>query len=159
LVRAPAGTSRGPARLPAAPNAGAVRAPGVVDDPDECRKLIAAHQDHWHHIFPREYVNEFESIGIAIDDFTVKLPWDKHIGSRGLHINLDWNDRWGEFFDQVPIDLTDRQRRDWAYKAIDLAVELMAEMRRYLRDTNLRRLVKYKTDTPSPTVPPRTTGK
>jgi len=152
----PGGSTRGPVTAPGAAGGGPVKAPGVVDNPDECLQLIKSKTPHSHHIFPQEYVNEFEYLGIEIDDFTVKLPWDKHIGRRGIHKNLDWNGEWGEFFEKVPNTLTDDQRLEWAYKAIDKAIELMQEMMAYLKDKNLRKLVKHRTNTPSPTLPPKT---
>lgn len=140
---------------PGAAGRGPVKAPGVVDNPDECLRLNRSNAPHWHHIFPREYVNEFEYLGINVDDFTVILPPDKHIGRKGIHKILDWNAEWGEFFEKVPNTLTDAQRADWAYRAVDKAIELMGEMMVLFGEQKLRTLVKYKKRTPSPPIPPK----
>ena len=84
--------------------------PGPVDTPAECAKLIKAGKTHDHHIFPKEYVNEFDSIGINVDDYTVTLKPAEHIGKPGIHITMDWNGEWGDFFNEIPVDLTEDQR-------------------------------------------------
>jgi len=99
--------------------------PGPVDSPAECAKLIKAGITHDHHIFPQEYINEFESIGIVVDDYTVTLNATQHIGKKGIHNTMDWNQEWGDFFDKVPNDLTPEQAHMWGKRAIDKAIELM----------------------------------
>jgi hypothetical protein len=153
---APSGTTGGPVTAPGATDKGPVQAPSApVDDAVLCKKLNDAKRPHRHHIFPQEYVNEFEYLGININDFTVELPPTEHIGRGGIHINLQWNDRWAEFFEKVPLDLTDAQRRNWAYKAVDYAVDLMGEMQKYLGEKKMLELVKFSSGKPSPKIPPK----
>ncbi|MFI0408198.1 DUF4157 domain-containing protein [Actinomadura sp. 3N508] len=160
-VKAPSGSPEGPARAPGpdrppaakAPGAAgptAVRAPGVVKFPDECLRLIKAGTTHDHHLFPWEYVHEFADIWIWVDDYTVTLDWDKHIGRKGLHIVLDWNREWGEFFDQVPNDLTDSERAFWCKEAFKFAQELMIRAGISSKDVHVYR----RKDRPSPVQPP-----
>jgi hypothetical protein len=122
---APGVSGRTPALVPGPANQAPVTEPRPVDTPAECARLIKAGKTHDHHIFPWEYVNEFASIGIDVDDYTVTLNATEHIGSRGIHITMDWNGEWGDFFNEVPADLTPDQAYAWGRKAIDKAVELM----------------------------------
>ena len=121
----PGVSGRPPATLPGLPSPAPAKEPGVVDDPAECAKLIKAGKTHDHHIFPQEYINEFEAINILVHDYTVTLNAAQHIGSKGIHITMDWNGEWADFFDQVPNDLTPEQRFLWGKKAIEKAIELM----------------------------------
>jgi len=110
-------------------------APGMyTDDPATCARLMTAGPHH-HHLFPVQYRHLFHDIFIDVDDHTVELePW-QHIGKRGVHATLDWNERWAEFFDNMP-DLADADyfsRADliqlvkWRTKAIELLHTLMHE--------------------------------
>lgn len=112
-VKAP-GTSQGP-----------VKAPGIVDDPAECAKQIKGGKTHQHHIFPVEYINEFDSLNIEVDDYVVPLEPTKHIGKNGIHVVFDWNAVWGDFFSEIPINLTEAEISKYAKKAFDLAIELL----------------------------------
>jgi hypothetical protein len=106
-----------------------VEAPGVVDYEAACAAKIKARVNHDHHVFPQEYVNEFQGIGIKVDDYTVTLPWDKHIGKRGLHVTMDWNGEWDDFFSKVPNpdDMSAAQKEAWKKKALDFGFNLMIE--------------------------------
>jgi hypothetical protein len=124
----------GPAHAPGSDNqpaAGAgggekAEAPGVVDDPAECARLIRAGVTHDHHVFPQTLRGEFARIGIPIDRYTITIPAHKHIGPRGVHTTLDWNDHWHLFFEDVPTGpLTPQQMREWGKKAEDLAIDLL----------------------------------
>ncbi len=72
-------------------------------------------------------VNEFEYIGIDVDQYTVTLDPDKRIGKRGLHITMDWNGEWADFFHGLPLDLNPAQKEAWKKKAFDLGFELMIQ--------------------------------
>lgn len=132
------GAAEPPASLPGSEPPGNVRtpgashepaeAPGVVDDPEVCLKLIKAGVTHDHHIFPREFIHEFESIGINIDEFTVTLKAAEHIGKNGIHSTMDWNYEWVEFFANFPqASLTEAQASRWHQKAKAKAAELMGD--------------------------------
>jgi hypothetical protein len=103
-----------------------VKAPGVVDDPDECLRLIKAGVTHDHHIFPKQFADEFIAIEIIVDEFTVTLDATEHIGKNGVHTTLDWNGEWYDFFADFPrASLTDAQASKWHSRAKALATELM----------------------------------
>ncbi|RZU76120.1 putative lipoprotein DUF2380 [Micromonospora kangleipakensis] len=149
-IEAPGAAGPEAVEAPSGPTTGPVRAPGVVDNPDECLRLIKAGTMHDHHIFPRQFQHDFAKLGIRIDDFTVTLPWDKHIGRGGLHITFDWNGEWSEFFARVPDVLTNAQATAWFNRALDLAIDMMGR-------TGLmnRRLHLYRSRRRSPVVPRR----
>jgi hypothetical protein len=132
------GTPQAPAKTPGAnpatpataPGASQhpVEAPGIVDDPEECLKLIKAGVTHDHHIFPRQFIHHFMRIGINIDEYTITLKWTEHIGANGLHSTMDWNGEWDIFFDNLPeASLTDGQKSYWYNKALKKGFDMMVE--------------------------------
>ena len=99
---------------------------GVVDDPAECAKWNTKNQTHDHHIYPQAFRDEFKRIGINVDDFTITIPADKHIGANGIHTVFDWNGEWFDFFENLPeASLTEPQQQKWQTKAEALATELL----------------------------------
>jgi len=50
-----------------------------------------------HHVFPQQFIHEFQAIGIAVDDFGIILTKEEHRGSNGLHAR-GWNQQWAAFF-------------------------------------------------------------
>ena len=75
-------------------------------------RSIVSETTHKHHIFPQAYREEFESLGINIDDFVVEISQSEHL--RGVHgrggfvgsgdtLYLGrYNQQWGEFFANNP---------------------------------------------------------
>jgi hypothetical protein len=122
---APGQVGTGPATAPGQPGGSAVEDPGIVDDPMKCAKLNQAGSRHQHHIFPLEYVHEFDALDIEVDDYTVWLDHDQHIGPNGIHTVFDWNGEWADFFHDVPNDLTRELIEYWQRKAIELATDLL----------------------------------
>jgi hypothetical protein len=127
--------------------------PGPVDDPAECAKQIKAGIKHDHHIFPREYINEFDSLNITIDDYTVTLKATEHVGKNGLHVTMDWNGEWADFFGEVPNDLTSAEAAKWAQRAIDKAAELMIRAK-----IDRKRLHPYRRPKAKSPLPPKAKG-
>jgi len=115
----------GPASAPGLPGTAPVEEPGIIDEPIQCAKLNNTKRRHQHHIFPQEYVNEFDALDIEIDDYTVWLDYDQHIGPTGVHTVLDWNGEWADFFHDIPVDLTPAQITYWQQKAAELATDLL----------------------------------
>jgi hypothetical protein len=81
-------------------------APKVSDLPSEVAATTEAvvRDSEFHHIFPQEFRDEFERMGIDIDQFTIELP-------KGLHHLLHFyegtaweaapfNDEWGMWFNE-----------------------------------------------------------
>ena len=63
---------------------------------------------------------------ISIDDYTITIPANKHIVTKGIHKVLDWNDQWHTFFDEVPTGpLSTGEIAKWTKKAIDMAIDLL----------------------------------
>ncbi|MGN9809539.1 eCIS core domain-containing protein [Micromonospora sp. BQ11] len=105
-------------------------APGrLVDDPAECKKLNYANVAHHHHIFPKEWRQEFWRLGIDIDQWTVTVSPKEHLSKDGLHPYFGWNDEWQEFFDEMPDvgTMTPAQARGWKRRAENLGYRLMIE--------------------------------
>ncbi|MEV6693821.1 DUF4157 domain-containing protein [Micromonospora sp. NPDC051196] len=106
------------------------QAPGqLVDDPAECKKLIGAKVTHDHHIFPQKFRQRFKEIDIDIDDWTVTMGWQDHVGKDGLHAGFGWNDEWEVFFDDMPDvgTMTPEQARGWKLRAQNFGYRLMIE--------------------------------
>jgi RHS repeat-associated protein len=53
---------------------------------------------HDHHIFSRAGRPFFEAAGIDIDEHTVTIPRDEHLGN----VHPEWNNEWEEFFAKDP---------------------------------------------------------
>lgn len=106
-----------------------VEAPsGVIDDPVECAKLIKAGVRHYHHIFPRQFIHDFEALGINIDRYTIAMDPAEHIGSNGVHSTLDWNGQWYDLFVDLPkASLTEAAAAKWRTKVFALATILMEQ--------------------------------
>lgn len=86
----------------------------------ECAGKIKQGQTHDHHVFPRQYKEEFFRIGIIdVDQFTISIPADKHIGKKGIHTILDYNGEWYDFFYNKPL------RQQTLENATRLATELL----------------------------------
>lgn len=121
------GQAPGAAQAPGAEGGEAAQAPGgVVDDPAECARQNKAKILHDHHIFPQSLRDEFSRIGIPIDRYTITLPFDKHIGTDGVHHVFGWNDHWHVFFDEVPHRaLSPAEQQRWGLKALEEAIDLM----------------------------------
>jgi hypothetical protein len=125
-AQAPGKDPTQPAEAPGPQGGEALEAPGVVDDPDECHRLIVAGTPHKHHIFPQTLKEYFARIGINIHRYTISIPAKQHIGPNGLHSALNWNDHWHVFFDDIPTGpLTEDQMKKWEGKAKDLAMDLL----------------------------------
>ena len=150
---APGAPGQGPAQAPGPADQAPVGEPGPVDDPAECAKQIKAGKKHDHHIFPREYINEFDSLNIIIDDYTVTLNASEHIGKNGLHVTMDWNGEWADFFSEVPNDLTPDGAAKWAQRAIDKAAELMIRAK-----IDRERLHPYRRPKAKSPLPPKAKG-
>jgi hypothetical protein len=115
-----------PAKAPPAPDTVPAEAPGLVDDAAECARQIRAKKSHDHHIFPQTLREEFSRIGMDIDEYTITMPWDEHIGAKGIHTVFDWNSHWHLFFEDVPSGkLTPAQQKRWEDKAKDEAMDLL----------------------------------
>lgn len=117
-----------PARSPGASDE-PVEAPGVVDDPDVCLKLNKASMKHDHHIFPQKFRDLFWLIGIRIHEYTITMGWLEHIGPDGLHVAMDWNGEWEDFFADAPDlqGLTDAAKLELRQRAINKAHQLMLD--------------------------------
>jgi hypothetical protein len=106
------------------------QAPGqLVDEPAECKKLIGSKVTHDHHVFPQKFRQRFKDIGIEIDDWTVTMGWQDHVGKNGLHAGFGWNDEWEMFFDDMPEvgKMTAEQARGWQRRAQNFGYRLMIE--------------------------------
>jgi RHS repeat-associated protein len=62
----------------------------------ERRQMLLGPHDH--HIFPREFREEFQKIGIDVEKYAITIPSNQHMGENGLHKNLDYNNQWYVFF-------------------------------------------------------------
>jgi hypothetical protein len=124
--QAPAPAPSPPAQAPGQQPGTTAEAPDIVDDPGECYRLITKGITHDHHIFPQTLRDEFARIGINIDDYTITIPASRHIGPRGVHIVLDWNDQWHVFFDEIPTGpFSPGEQATYRKKAIDMAIDLL----------------------------------
>ncbi|WP_155368507.1 eCIS core domain-containing protein [Catellatospora vulcania] len=106
------------------------QAPGqLVDEPAECKKLIGSKVTHDHHIFPQKFRQRFKDIDIDIDDWTVTMGWQDHVGKDGLHAGFGWNEEWETFFDDMPEvgKMTAEQARGWKKRAQNFGYRLMIE--------------------------------
>ncbi len=105
-------------------------APGpLVDEPAECKKLIGSKTTHDHHVFPQKFRELFKQMDINIDQWTITMRWDKHVGKDGLHANFGWNDEWAEFFDKMPevSKMTRQEALGWQLRAKNFGFRLMIE--------------------------------
>jgi hypothetical protein len=61
-----------------------------------------------HHQLPRQFDEEFDSVGLDIEDHVIDLPKDKHrLKPEGLHTGKDnWNKQWVDFFKKLRGDFT-----------------------------------------------------
>ncbi|HXG45260.1 MAG TPA: DUF2380 domain-containing protein, partial [Gemmatimonadales bacterium] len=89
------------ALVPGVPNVNALRrAAGGAP------KLLTAGKLVDHHIFPQQFRRFFQSKGIDIDQFTVRIGETTHlkgVHGRGLgNMPGGWNARWSEFIDANP---------------------------------------------------------
>jgi hypothetical protein len=58
-----------------------------------------------HHLLPKEFEEEFNAVGLDIEDFTMPLPRSQHrLNPNGIHTNAggNWNGVWRAFFDTHP---------------------------------------------------------
>ncbi|MEK6283555.1 MAG: SpvB/TcaC N-terminal domain-containing protein [Acidobacteriota bacterium] len=53
---------------------------------------------HLHHVFPQKFFEEFQKLGIHVDDYVMRLKFEQHIGREGVHVKGDYNGRWEDFF-------------------------------------------------------------
>src|ERR1051326_7188378 len=51
-----------------------------------------------HHIYPQEFFDLFQSAGIQVDDFVMRMTAEEHIGRGGVHLQGQYNARWRDFF-------------------------------------------------------------
>jgi hypothetical protein len=115
-----------PAKAPSPPDTVPAETPGLIDDPAECARQNRAKKTHDHHIFPQTLREEFLRIGMNIDDYTISIPSDKHIGPNGVHTILQWNDHWHLFFEDVPGGkLSPSQQQQWQIKAKAEVMDLL----------------------------------
>lgn len=137
-VTAP-GKDKAPATLPGTGTGGPVTDPGenepveapgpLVDDRAECAKLIGSKTTHDHHVFPQKFRERFKDLQIDVDDYTITLRWDRHVGTNGVHNALDWNPQWEDFFFDMPevSKMTTEQARGWRLRALNFGFRLMVE--------------------------------
>jgi hypothetical protein len=69
-----------------------------------------------HHIFPRQFEEEFGAAGIRIDEFTVTIMQAEHL--RKVH--PQWNEAWREFWSWFPAGHPQPTREDIEEKAAEL---------------------------------------
>lgn len=108
----------------------AVEEPGpLVDEPAQCAKMNGSKVKHDHHVFPQKFRRLFKDLDIEIDDWTITMRWDEHVGSKGVHVSFGWNDLWDEFFDDMPevARMTKEQALGWQKRAKNFAFRLMVE--------------------------------
>lgn len=68
------------------------------------RRSLDSLEDH--HLLPQHFVDEFESVGLDIEQFKMRLDVQDHrLLPNGLHTNevweRNWNQRWADFFDEA----------------------------------------------------------
>jgi hypothetical protein len=127
------GSAQEPADAPGSPGSDPAQAPGgsvgpsgIVDDPAECAQENGAKKPHDHHIYPQMFRDDFLRIKIQIDNFTITIPADQHIGPNGVHTVFDWNGQWEDFFSEMPDGpLSKEAAQKWQTKARALATELL----------------------------------
>lgn len=67
-------------------------------------EVIADGATEYHHIFPRQFRDQFAEKGIDVDDFTIKLTKKDHrgIGTGLQYVPKNWNNEWNSWLQQNP---------------------------------------------------------
>ncbi len=71
---------------------------------DTVNNVVDSQKTEYHHLFPREFSNNFKKAGIDVDNFTIQLSKSTHRGAgTGLqYVPKNWNDEWREFIKNNP---------------------------------------------------------
>ena len=60
-------------------------------------------KDEEHHVFPQKYKNYFQSKGINIDEYVVRIDREEHKVAHGKgNFFENWNSHWGKWIEQNP---------------------------------------------------------
>lgn len=92
----------------------------------------------YHHIFPRQFREEFARQGINVDDFTIALTKKDHRGiGKGLqYVPTNWNDEWNQWLQTNP----HFTQKDAAAKAKDMLNEAGCKGEFHFYDYNTKKL-------------------